>query len=84
MIRLIKIEKIDISYNVMNSRIGFWQKAEIGLCKGTCELTPYLLIITNRRNENESAMYNFYRSCLFLNYPFFLIIRCPISSWWNF
>ena len=78
--------KIDIKYNVMNNRIGFLQITEndLILCDGTYELTPYLLIITNRRDENESAMYNFYRSSLFLNYPFFLIIRCPISSWWIF
>ena len=31
MIRLIKIGKIDIKYNVMKSRIGFWKKAEIDL-----------------------------------------------------
>ena len=31
MIILIKIEKFYIKYNLMNSRIGFWQKAEIDL-----------------------------------------------------
>ena len=35
-------------------------------------MTRYLLIITNRRDENESVMYNLNRSSLFLKYPFFL------------
>ena len=39
-------------------------------------MTPYILIITNRLDENEPVMYQFDRFSLFLKYPFFLIIRC--------
>ena len=50
-----------VKYSVMNTRIGFWQIAEnqFKLMQGDLnwELTPYLLIITNRYYENESVMY---------------------------
>ena len=35
-------------------------------------MTPYILITTNRLNENEPVMYQFDRFSLFLKCPFFL------------
>ena len=58
---------------IFEKRIAFWQKAEIDLIwrKGARELTPFILIITNRLNENEPVMYQFDRFSLFLKCPFF-------------
>ena len=59
-------------WNLKESRI--WLKPVLG----ACELLHFPLVIMNRLNKTESAVFEYCRFSLFLKVPFFQIIKIKI------